>query len=107
MHATRLRASGERTDRVLVQIQDVTEQRAFEQQLTYLADHDHLTSLYNRRRFEQEVERHLTHCRRYGAAGALALIDIDEFRQVNDTFGHAVGDALVVQIADILDPAPA
>jgi diguanylate cyclase (GGDEF)-like protein/PAS domain S-box-containing protein len=81
---------------------DVTERNEVHRRLQHLADHDSLTGLLNRRRFEQEVEQHLSRCRRYGATGAVVLIDIDHFKYVNDTLGHGAGDELIIQIADAL-----
>ncbi|WP_354699792.1 hypothetical protein DSM112329_00047 [Paraconexibacter sp. AEG42_29] len=81
---------------------DVTDRNAVHRRLQHLADHDPLTGLVNRRRFEQEVEHHLALCRRYGDRGAVLLIDIDHFKYVNDTLGHGAGDELITQIADAL-----
>jgi diguanylate cyclase (GGDEF)-like protein len=81
---------------------DVTERNAAHRRLQHLADHDPLTGLVNRRRFEQEVAHHLSLCRRYGPRGAVLLIDIDHFKYVNDTLGHAAGDELIAQVADAL-----
>jgi diguanylate cyclase (GGDEF)-like protein len=71
-------------------------------QLRHLADHDALTGLPNRRRFEQELARHLTHMRRYGPEGAALVLDLDCFKPVNDTFGHAAGDRLLARVASVL-----
>ncbi|MCW2997609.1 MAG: hypothetical protein JWN65_1158 [Solirubrobacterales bacterium] len=81
---------------------DVTERNEVHRRLQHLADHDPLTGLLNRRRFEQEVEHHLALCHRYGARGAVLLIDVDHFKYVNDTLGHSAGDELIIQIADAL-----
>ena len=62
------------------QTQDVTERREFEQRLSYLADHDSLTELYNRRRFESELERQVALSRRYGEQAALVVLDLDHFK---------------------------
>ena len=71
-------------------------------QLRHLADHDALTGLPNRRRFEQELARHLAHVRRHGPEGAALVLDLDCFKPVNDTFGHAAGDRLLARVADVL-----
>jgi diguanylate cyclase (GGDEF)-like protein/PAS domain S-box-containing protein len=68
-------------------LRDVTERRRFESELRRLADHDHLTALFNRRRFEEE----LAACPR----GAVLLLDLDRFKYVNDFHGHSAGDEIV------------
>jgi diguanylate cyclase (GGDEF)-like protein/PAS domain S-box-containing protein len=88
---------------------DVTEVRewaaaraAAEERLRHIADHDALTGLYNRRRFEQELDRHIVHGRRYGMDGALLVIDLDRFKQVNDGHGHRAGDRALAAVARAL-----
>jgi diguanylate cyclase (GGDEF)-like protein/PAS domain S-box-containing protein len=81
---------------------DVTERREFENRLVYLASHDHLTGLFNRRRFEEEVSQRLAETSRHGGVGALLWIDLDNFKAVNDSFGHRVGDELLRQVAGVL-----
>jgi len=88
---------------------DVTETRewaaeraAAEQRLRHIADHDGLTGLYNRRRFEQELDRHIVHGRRYGMDGALLVIDLDRFKRVNDGHGHRAGDRVLADVAAAL-----
>jgi diguanylate cyclase (GGDEF)-like protein/PAS domain S-box-containing protein len=87
---------------LLWQVTDVTERRQMEQRLRHLADHDGLTGLFNRRRFEEELERHVSHARRYGMEGALLLIDIDELKAINDNGGHRAGDAVLIAVAGVL-----
>ncbi|GAA1878110.1 sensor domain-containing protein [Lapillicoccus jejuensis] len=89
-------------DLVLVNVVDVSERRRYEQRLAHLADHDELTGLANRRRFDEELTRHLERCRRHGPDGALLMIDLDNFKEVNDTLGHAAGDQLIVSTAQLL-----
>ena len=78
---------------------DVTERKRFEAQLQYLADHDPVTSLYNRRRFEQELARHLSYDARYGTGGAVLVLDLDNFKYINDTLGHKAGDEVITRVA--------
>jgi diguanylate cyclase (GGDEF)-like protein/PAS domain S-box-containing protein len=86
----------------LTQAQDVTERRRYEAELRHMADHDALTGLLNRRAFERELERHVDHVARYGPRGAALLIDVDLFKNVNDTLGHSAGDQLIGNLADAL-----
>jgi diguanylate cyclase (GGDEF)-like protein/PAS domain S-box-containing protein len=79
---------------------DITERKRFEGQLQHLADHDHLTGLFNRRRFEEELTRELARTKRHGKGGTLLAIDIDNFKYVNDSLGHSAGDALIALAAD-------
>lgn len=87
---------------VLLNVVDISQRRKYENRLAHLADHDPLTGLVNRRRFDIELQRHLSHCRRYGATGALLLLDLDNFKQVNDTLGHNVGDQLIISTGELL-----
>ncbi len=91
-----------RVENLLVTVVDVSERKRFEQTLAHLADHDPLTGLGNRRKFDIELTAHLDRCRRYGASGALLMVDLDNFKQVNDTLGHSAGDELIVSVADVL-----
>jgi len=81
---------------------DISDQKRFQAQLVRLANHDHLTDLYNRRRLEEELDLHLAESRRYGIHGALLFVDLDQFKDVNDSLGHLVGDQLLVHIAGLL-----
>ncbi len=81
---------------------DISDQKRFQAQLVRLANHDHLTDLYNRRRLEEELDLHLAESRRYGIHGALLFVDLDQFKDVNDSLGHLVGDQLLVRVAGLL-----
>jgi diguanylate cyclase (GGDEF)-like protein/PAS domain S-box-containing protein len=89
-------------DLVLTNVVDVSERHRYERQLAFLAEHDPLTGLANRRRFDQRLERHVDECRRYGARGAVLMLDLDHFKQVNDTLGHTMGDQLLRDVAGVL-----
>jgi diguanylate cyclase (GGDEF)-like protein/PAS domain S-box-containing protein len=84
---------------LLGQLQDITERKRYEERLRHLADHDPLTGLLNRRSFERALSRHAAGIRRYGATGALLVLDLDGFKHVNDTHGHVAGDELIVSCA--------
>jgi diguanylate cyclase (GGDEF)-like protein/PAS domain S-box-containing protein len=101
-YAITLAPSCDGAHRFLVQIVDVTDRKRFEDQLQHLADHDPLTGLVNRRRFDQELARHVDLVRRYGADGAVILLDVDRFKQVNDTLGHNAGDRVITSVAHLL-----
>ncbi len=101
-HGAVLRDTSGRPVRLLCQFQDITDRKRFESQLQFMADHDPLTGLLNRRKFEAELERHIEHVKRYGPDGALLMLDLDHFKAVNDTLGHSAGDQLIVSIAGVL-----
>jgi diguanylate cyclase (GGDEF)-like protein/PAS domain S-box-containing protein len=90
---------------VVMSIMDVSQRKRFEGQLQYLADHDALTGLFNRRRFAEELERALKHAQRYRDAGAVLFVDLDGFKFVNDSLGHAVGDDLIARVGGMFASA--
>jgi diguanylate cyclase (GGDEF)-like protein len=67
-----------------------------------LADHDALAPVLNRRAFLRELQRTIAYCERYGAEASLVFFDLDGFKAVNDTHGHAAGDAALRAVATIL-----
>jgi diguanylate cyclase (GGDEF)-like protein len=72
------------------------------QELARQASQDPLTGLKNRRRFEEDLRAELARGHRYGTAGALLMLDLDHFKQVNDTLGHAAGDRVIAEVAAVL-----
>jgi len=91
-------AAGVLTHYVGVQ-HDVTAQVSLEASAAFAATHDPLTGLANRPSFSAQLERELARSRRDRRALAVLFLDVDGFKQVNDTHGHATGDALLVAIA--------
>jgi diguanylate cyclase (GGDEF)-like protein/PAS domain S-box-containing protein len=87
---------------VVTQVQDISERKERAERLAYQVDHDFLTGLSNRRCFEQELSREAKRASRYGSGGALLLIDLDHFKEVNDALGHKAGDELLKGVAGAL-----
>ncbi|MCF6151604.1 MAG: GGDEF and EAL domain-containing protein [Candidatus Kuenenia stuttgartiensis] len=86
----------------LVTIHDITEQKNREKQLVSMANCDPLTKLLNRNCFYEEMKKSLAHMDRYNNEGALLYIDIDNFKQINDTHGHKFGDDVIENLVNIL-----
>lgn len=82
---------------------DITEQKAAEEQLEQLAYYDPLTKLPNRALYRERLERELLQAKRRAHISALLFIDLDKFKQVNDTLGHDVGDDLLIAVAERLN----
>ncbi|HPA39779.1 MAG TPA: diguanylate cyclase, partial [Phenylobacterium sp.] len=81
---------------------NITERKEAQERLAYMANHDVLTDLPNRVLFFERVDQALTLARRNGSRLALLFIDLDKFKPINDTWGHAVGDQLLRAVAQRL-----
>lgn len=77
---------------------DIDDQKKSEERIIYLADHDALTSLYNRRRFQEELEHQIAYAQRFNQSGTLLFIDLDQFKYINDTLGHQAGDECLLAV---------
>lgn len=87
----------EGTRHAIAYIRDLTERKEFEESLRHQATHDELTGLPNRWFFRLQLNEALLRAGRVGARVAVLFLDLDDFKNVNDSFGHAMGDALLVQ----------
>lgn len=83
-------------------ILDITERKRLEQELSRLATHDALTSLYNRREISRILDEEVQRAGRYGRRLAVLWIDLDHFKRVNDDYGHAAGDRVLLALCERL-----
>jgi len=94
-----VRAEGGEVVAAATIVRDITTSKRLEERLTQLVYHDDLTGLANRRRFTEDTERKIEHAGRYGWRGAVLLLDLDNFKALNDTLGHNSGDNLLKRAA--------
>lgn len=84
-----------RPDRMLAVVEDVSEARELVEEISHQASHDALTGLINRREIERRVQHCIQHARNHKTRHALCFLDLDQFKLVNDSCGHAAGDQLL------------
>ena len=89
-------------ERVIMTFRDVTDERALEERIRWSATHDPLTGLANRRHFQERLDYALQDCEALGGQVGLLLLDVDHFKQINDSLGHDAGDSLLKHIAQRL-----
>ncbi|WP_299806939.1 GGDEF domain-containing protein [uncultured Shewanella sp.] len=89
----------------IVSAHDITELEQAKSRIEYLANHDSLTGLANRRALFYQFEKLLKVARSGSARVAIAYLDIDDFKSINDNYGHQVGDQVLIEVADILTHA--
>lgn len=80
-------------------LHDASEARNLQRDLSYQASHDHLTGLYNRREFDRDLKHAVAHAKRDNLSHALCYLDLDQFKVINDTCGHAAGDELLKELS--------
>ena len=83
----------------IAQMEDISGRKLMEDRLRRLADYDSLTGVRNRRQFERDLFLQVGSCKRYAEEAALLMIDLDNFKQINDTYGHKVGDDVLKAVA--------
>jgi diguanylate cyclase (GGDEF)-like protein/PAS domain S-box-containing protein len=84
---------------------NISDRKAVEAELAHLAHHDSLTTLANRRTLQRQLEQALSLASRQQRLGALLLFDLDHFKEINDAYGHVIGDELLRMVASRLRPA--
>jgi len=97
-----VRDAQDRPLHMISQVQDISDRKQSARRLEYLIDHDFLTGLLNGRRFGEEVAQEIQRSVRYGTGGAVLMIDLDNFKEINDSFGHLAGDDLLRSVAGAL-----
>lgn len=103
LYGLAMSASGRNYSRNLAQAYELSARlNEVNRELERRASHDALTGLWNRHRFEIALDEELDRIARYGSTCALIMLDIDHFKQINDTFGHDVGDRVLTQLGAIL-----
>lgn len=86
----------------IIVFNDITRYVSEKNEYEYFAYHDHLTKIYNRQKFDELFLKALENKKRYGDDLAVILMDIDHFKIVNDTYGHLIGDLVLVMLATIV-----
>ena len=100
--ASLVRDESGKPERQIVVVQDISERKAAEAEIERLALYDYLTELPNRRLFSERLKYALAGAHRSGQLGALLYVDLDNFKQLNDTHGHGAGDELLKMVAQRL-----
>jgi diguanylate cyclase len=93
------RLAGRGRPAIVVAMRDLRERNAAEARIRYMAHHDPLTGLANRAKLRERLEQELANCRRTERCVAVCCLDLDRFKIINDTYGHAAGDALLRETA--------
>lgn len=83
----------------LITIYDITNIKQYQRRIEHQANTDHLTDLYNRKRFERDLSAEVKNAVRLSTQGAVFFIDLDDFKNINDGLGHSTGDELLVEVA--------
>jgi diguanylate cyclase (GGDEF)-like protein len=97
-----IEGDGDIHDRLVGTTQDVTGREGQEEKLWHLANEDGLTGLFNRRRFMDELSHEVAVARRSGDPGVVLMLDLDRFKDINDSLGHMAGDNLLVRVGELL-----
>jgi len=96
------KAEGGRVEFLSTIARDMSEHKRFESQILHLTQHDPLTGLLNRRRFQEQLDEEMMEAPRGSHSGAVLMVDLDNFKEINDALGHQVGDEILLTIAGLL-----
>jgi diguanylate cyclase (GGDEF)-like protein/PAS domain S-box-containing protein len=99
LHMAPVRDDGGRQTHVVAIIEDVTENKSYQEQLEHQATHDVLTGLPNRALLLDRIAQAIAHARRNDRMMALIFVDVDHFKRINDGYGHSVGDRVLCEVA--------
>ena len=90
------------TQHIVISFTDITDLKNYTYELQYKATHDDLTKLFNRNKLNDEIDKEITRENRYVHGLSLLMLDIDNFKQINDTYGHDLGDIVLKDISKII-----
>ena len=90
------------TKHYVVSFTDITQLQEYTYELQYQANHDNLTKLYNRQKFNEELDKEILRENRYQHRLSIVMFDIDDFKIINDTYGHDIGDIVLIKISEIV-----
>lgn len=97
-----LKHNNEAEPTVMILSHNITDRKELEFKLRYLSRHDSLTTLYNRRILDELLKRDIHRAQRYHTPLSVCMLDIDYFKQINDTYGHQMGDRVIKELAALL-----
>ena len=81
-------------------VRDISKRKQLEAELTFLATHDQLTNLYNRHYIDEHLKQHVHRAKRYDQSFSLLYMDLNQFKPINDKYGHTAGDDIIRQVAE-------